>query len=82
MACWNTSIERASAPISSPRPLNGTETTASPAATASVTRVISASGCATPRRIIIAPASARTTAKPARTLSHSAVWSMSWSRLA
>ena len=55
MASWNTAIERARAPISSPRSLYGTRCTASPAATASVTRVTAASGRATDRRITSAP---------------------------
>ena len=76
MARWNTAIERASAPISSLRSLNGIEIAASPPATCSVTRVISASGLATLREIISTPASASMTAKAASTLSHSAVWSM------
>ena len=63
MASWNTPIERASAPISSPRSLYGIDTRGSPAATASVTRVISASGCATRAQIISAPTAASMTAK-------------------
>ena len=76
MARWNTAIERASAPISSLRSLNGTATEASPAATASVTRVMSAIGLATPREIISAPAIASTTASAPSRLSHKAVLSM------
>ena len=49
----NTPIERASAPISSPRSLNGTSTEPSPSATATVTRVMAASGLATLRMITI-----------------------------
>ena len=76
MARWNTAIERASAPISSLRSLNGTAIETSPAATASVTRVISAIGLATLREITSAPAAASMTAKPASRLSHRAVLSM------
>ena len=76
MARWNTPIERASAPISSLRSLNGTEIEASPAATASVTRVMSAIGLATLREITHAPAVASSTAKHASRLSHMAVLSM------
>ena len=73
MARWNTAIERASAPISSRRSAKGTATSASPAATASVTRVMALIGCATPREMISAPATASITAKPASRLSCIAV---------
>ena len=61
MACWKTTIERASAPTSSCRFAWGIVTPVAPPATSSVTRVMSRSGRATARPMIAMPATARST---------------------
>ncbi len=76
IAFWNTPIERASAPISSLRSLNGMEIAESPAATAAVTLVISVIGLVTLRAMIATPMSASTTAMAPSTVSNNAVWSI------